>query len=125
MPRGKPNAAEGSDPRKNKMEAVRQAMQNMGMDAPPLEIQKFVMDKFGQDMNLNMISSYKSSVRQKAGIKGRRRRRGRPTKAEATPSAVPGFNFHEGVPWKDLRAIKELAARIGKKGLRELVELLD
>jgi hypothetical protein len=105
------------------MEAVRQALDSLGYEAQPLEIQQFVKDKFGQDMTANMVSSYKSSLRRKAGMRGRRSKRGRPAKTEA--SAAPATAFHDGVPWKDIRAIKDIVGRIGVKGLRELVELLD
>jgi hypothetical protein len=125
MPRGKPNEDQGADPRSNKMEAVRQAMQSLGNDAAPLEIQKFIKEKFNQDMDPNMISTYKSSVRKKAGLRGRRRRRGRPKKGEAVAASATTLSFHEAVPWKDLRTIKDIAGRIGKKGLRELVDWLD
>ena len=126
MPRGKVTSENGSDPRKNKMEAVRQALNSLGFGAAPKEIQQFVLEKFGQEMSLNMISSYKSSCREKAGIRGRRRRRGRPKKAEVVSNTgVQQPNFHDFLPWKDLRTIKDIAGRIGKKGLRELVELLD
>lgn len=110
------------------MEAVRQAMATLGYDASPLEIQKNVKEQFDLDMSANMISSYKSTLRNKAGMAGQRKKRGRPKKtngavpAAATPEVV---TFHDAVPWKDLRTIKDIAGRIGKKGLRELVSLLD
>lgn len=128
MPRGKPNAENSADPRSNKMEAVRQAMASLGYDASPLEIQKSIKEKFDVDMSANMISSYKSTLRNKAGMAGQRKKRGRPRKTDGvapmttTPDVV---TFHDAVPWKDLRTIKDIAGRIGKKGLRELVALLD
>jgi hypothetical protein len=111
------------------MEAVRRAMdpEALGYDASPSEIQKYIKENFDVDMSTNMISSYKSTLRSKAGLAGRRKKkRGRPKKTDsmATHDHVP-LSFHEVVPWKDLRTIKEIARRIGKKGLRELVELLD
>ncbi len=125
MPRGRPNAEQSADPRNNKMEAVRQAMKALGFDASPSEIQTYIKDNFDVDMNANMISSYKSTLRSKAGIAGRRKKRGRPKKAIATTHDSPSVSYHDAVPWKDLRTIKDIAGRIGKKGLRELLELLD
>ncbi|HEY7158002.1 MAG TPA: hypothetical protein VH575_28865 [Gemmataceae bacterium] len=124
MPRGRSNNEHEADPRTNKMEAVRRAMEALGYEAQPLDIQKYIKDNFGLDMNPNMISSYKSSLRKKAGMKGRRKKRGRPRKTEA-PAAHAVAVSHDAVPWKDLRTIKDIAGRIGKRGLRELVELLD
>ncbi len=129
MPRGRPNAEQGSDPTKNKMEAVRRAMDPsaLGYDASPSEIQNYIKENFDVQMSTNMISSYKSTLRSKAGLAGRRKKkRGRPKKTDlvATHETTP-LSFHDAVPWKDIRTIKEIAGRIGKKGLRELVELLD
>jgi hypothetical protein len=124
MPRGKANTEQGADPRTNKMEAVRQAMGKLGYEASPLEIQKFIKDSFNVDMSANMISSYKSTLRNKAGLAGRRKKRGRPRKVD-TAAAAPVTAFHDAVPWKDLRTIKDIAGRIGKKNLRELVDWLD
>lgn len=126
MPRGKPNADHEADPRNNKMEAVRQAMNGLGNDALPQAIHQYILDNFGFDMNVNMISSYKSSIRKKNGVGGRRRKRGRPRKMEgATTTAAPAAVAHDAVLWKDIRTIKDIAGRVGKRGLRELVELLD
>lgn len=127
MPRGRPNADHGGDPKSNKMEAVRQAMTALGDDASPNDIQAYVKEKFGQDIHTNMVSSYKSAVRKKLGLRGRRRKRGRPRKTEAAAvhAAPAAMTSHEGISWKDIRAIKDVAGRIGKKGLKELVELLD
>jgi hypothetical protein len=127
MPRGRPNADHVSDPRKNKMEAVRRAMDALTYDASPSEIQKYIKDNFDVDMNANMISSYKSTLRGKAGIAGRRRKkRGRPKKVAAMANdGVAPASSRDSVPWKDLRTIKDIALRLGKRGLRDLVELLD
>ena len=125
MPRGKPNVEQDADPRKNKMEAVRQAMETLGPDASPLAIQKHIKDSFGVDMSANMISSYKSTVRKKLGLSGRRKKRGRPKKSETMAVVAAPVTFHDAVPWKDLRTIKDIRGRIGKKNLLELVELLD
>jgi hypothetical protein len=107
------------------MEAVRRAMDALSYDASPSEIQKYIKDSFDVDMNANMISSYKSTLRSKAGIAGRRKKRGRPRKLATVATAASPVSFHDAVPWKDLRTIKDIAGRLGKKGLRDLVELLD
>lgn len=107
------------------MEAVRQAMSALGYDASPSEIQKHIKEKFDQDMNPNMISSYKSTLRGKKGMAGRRKKRGRPRKTDGAPMTAAPVSFHDVVPWKDLRTIKDIVGRLGKKGLRDLVELID
>ena len=125
MPRGRLKGENASDPKKNKMEAVRRAVESLGLEASPVDIQKFVMDNFEQDMNVNMVSSYKSNLRQKAGLKGKRKKRGRPRKDETTVAPTHVAVARDIVPWKDIRTIKDIAGRLGAKGLRELVELLD
>jgi hypothetical protein len=70
------------------MEAVRRAMNSLGFDASPLEIQKFVKDNYAQDMHANMVSSYKSTLRNKAGIKGRRRRKRGPARQDGNAGGV-------------------------------------
>jgi hypothetical protein len=125
MARGRPNADHVSDPKKNKMEAVRRAMDALTYDASPSEIQTYIKDNFDVDMNANMISSYKSTLRSRAGMGGRRKKRGRPKKLSVAASAAAPVSFHDAVLWKDLRTIKDIAGRLGKKGLRDLVELLD
>ena len=126
MARGRPNADHVSDPKKNKMEAVRRAMDALTYEASPSEIQKYIKDNFDVDMNANMISSYKSTLRSKAGLGGRRKKRGRPKKLATVASAAAApVSFHDAVLWKDLRTVKDIAGRLGKKGLRDLVELLD
>ncbi len=113
------------------MEAVRQAMSNLGPDGSPSDIQKFIKEQFDVEMTANMISSYKSTLRGKAGLGGKKRKRGRPRKidvvAAATTVAVKPHTVssHDSVPWKDLRTIKDIAGRIGKKNLRDLVDFLD
>lgn len=107
------------------MEAVRRAMDALTYDASPSEIQKYIKENFDVDMNANMISSYKSTLRNKAGLTGqRKKRRGRPKKLVSANSGEHAPS-HDSVPWKDLRTIKDIAKRLGKKGLRDLVELLD
>ena len=50
----------------SKMEAVRQAMGQLGFDATRTEIQRFVQERFGIAMNVDVISSYKADVARKA-----------------------------------------------------------
>src|SRR4051794_24267912 len=44
----------------NKAEYVRRALAELGLGARPGEIQSFIRDHFGVEMNRNHISSYKS-----------------------------------------------------------------
>src|SRR5215472_14580121 len=85
----------------NKRQAVRDAMGVLGMDAGPGEIRDHLL-KNGIDMGTNMISSYKSQIRSKAGMKSRRRRKGgRRIHAEGAVEAAP--RAAGDVSIKDLR----------------------
>lgn len=132
MPRTKStngNAGEAGGVGTNKMEAVRRAMGALGMEASPDDIQKYLKEQFNMDMIANMISSYKSSIRRKAGLSRRRR------KKRGSVAAAVGENFTaptrgrppgsgDGIPMKDLRALKEIAGRLGVSRLRDLVDVL-
>ena len=50
----------------SKMDAVRQAMSELGNAATRTEIQKFVKVRFGVEMNLDVVSSYKAFIASKA-----------------------------------------------------------
>jgi hypothetical protein len=123
MPRGKTKQqaestataepAEGAAP--TKMEAVRQALEELGEKAKPPQIQTFIWENFGITMPPNHISSYKSSLLKKMKGGRGRGRRGRP--AEGQPA--------DGLTIRDLRVIKEISDRLGAQRFREVVELLS
>jgi hypothetical protein len=118
MPRGKSTQpAVGAAPAKadsiSNMEAVRRALAALGPKARPPEIGAYVRQHFGKVIPPNHISSYKSTLTRKG------RKPGRP-RAE-------GDGHHggaDGLSLRDIRAVKELANRIGVARFRELVEVL-
>jgi hypothetical protein len=120
MPRGKPTqpAADGAAHAKasgiSNMEAVRRALAVLGPKARPPEIGAYVQQHFGKVIPPNHISSYKSTLTRKG------RKPGRPR--------ADGDGHHDGsadgLSLRDIRAIKELANRIGVSRFRELVEVL-
>jgi hypothetical protein len=125
MPRGKSKsdnagaAANGSG-KVNQMDAVRQAMGVLGMKASTRDIQAHIKEQLGFEMSPNLISNYKSSIRKKEGLpslRGRRKKRRRAVEAAPTPQPSG-----EGISIKDLRALKELASRLGPGRFREVVE---
>jgi hypothetical protein len=130
MARSKANGDSGEG-KVNKMELVRQALATLGNTAMPGEIADHIKDSTGGkvEMSTNMVSNYKSSILKKKGQSPRRkgRRRGRP--AAVAPTTEVQTTVHsglgaDGVPWKDLRSIRDMAQRLGLSRLRELVELL-
>jgi hypothetical protein len=108
-------AAHGKAGGISNMEAVRRALAALGPKARPPEIGAYVQQHFGKVIPPNHISSYKSTLTKKA------RRPGRP-RAGANGAGRDGSS--DSLSLKDLRAIKELANRIGVSRFRELVEVL-
>jgi hypothetical protein len=126
-----PAAAEGGNGRTkggriNKMECVRQALRDKGKNAKPKEIHDYLLETFGLDMNTKMISTYKGSVLKKGGHKGGRKRRAAP--APVTPVVVlsspqpilPAATVNK----EDVRALMELADRMGPAEIREWLDAL-
>jgi hypothetical protein len=117
------NGNEATGTPANKLDAVRQALGELGKNAKPRDIQQHIKERHGIDMTLQHISTYKSSLRKK-----RRGRRGRKHRAEgeqaATPVRTRGGSSAQ-ITLADLRALKELADRIGNTRLREIAELVS
>jgi hypothetical protein len=106
-------------------DAVREVLDEKGMDTKPLQIQKLIKDKHHLDVSPNLISNYKSFFRSKAGLP--RSRAGRRRKARASNgrhAGRKGAAGREEVRIEDLRALRDMAGRIGPSRLRELVDFL-
>ncbi len=115
MPRGIPkNRANGATI--TKMEGVRRALAEMGMDAAPKQIQEFLKSKFGIYMEPGMISNYKSSLKSpgKTAI-NRNRKPGRPAAASSATGRIT---------LDDIRAVKEVVDKIGADNVRQLADVL-
>src|SRR5437762_3036219 len=92
----------------NKMEGVRKALSQLGNDAKPLEIQKFVKDSFGITMTAEHISNYKGKI---VRSKGKKKRQAKPaaTALAAAHAKAPASNGKPAsVPLEDVLKIKEL-----------------
>jgi hypothetical protein len=102
-----------------KMEGVRQALASLGDGAMPVEIKKFVKDKYNFDMSTSMISNYKSHILnpEKTSVKSVRSRR---KKAGRRRAAAPAG----GIRMEDIQALKQLADRLGAEKVRQLAAVL-
>jgi hypothetical protein len=110
-------AAHGKADGISNMEAVRRALAALGPKAHPPAIGAYVQQHFGRTIPPNHISSYKSTLTKKL------RKPGRP-RAAANGTGRHNGGGSDGLSLKDLRAVKELANRIGVARFRELVEVL-
>ena len=111
-------AADGAAQSISNMEAVRRALGSLGPKARPPEIGAYVREHFGKVIPPNHISSYKSTLTRKA------RQPGRPRAGADGDGDGRSAGASDVLTLKDLRAIKELANRIGVARFRELVEVL-
>jgi hypothetical protein len=66
MPRGIPNKQADNDSPISKMEAVRQALAELGREAKPKEIRNWARDQWKLDLETNQISAYKSLLNKQA-----------------------------------------------------------
>jgi hypothetical protein len=104
----------------NKMDLVRKALGKLGDNAAPKEIQDYLKKAFGVEMNTKFISTYKGSILKKAAGKSRLTRSPEPAAAPpAKKEAASG-----GVSIEDVRAVKELADRLGPAKVRALMDVL-
>ena len=94
----------------NKAQMVRDALAALGHDAKPAAIQEHIKSAGGPEIPTVMISSYKSSMKAKAG-KPAGRGRGRPAKAGGG-----------GGIFGDIATVRDLIAKHGKS---DLVRLID
>jgi len=94
-----------------------------------LQIQAFVKNRFGTELNTNLISSYKKTL---AGKRGKKKK-GAGTKAHGQPrqQAVAEEESHTrtpaaalaGISLEDVRAVKDLVGRVGPDHFRTLIDL--
>jgi hypothetical protein len=127
----------------NKIDAVRQALDNVGQDAPRPKLQEFIKEKFGYVMSTDHISNCKSELK-------RRARKRKPVVARATVTtspvqkpAAPMPQVHRavahvqqmngtagangsvgGISLLDIGAVKGLLGRVGADELKGLIDVL-
>jgi hypothetical protein len=103
------------------MEAVRRALDELGQDATPKDLQRHIKERYAINMTPEHVSTYKSSL-----LRKKKGRRGRKPKDEGAPAAASSTaRGGAAISLRDLRALKELADRIGGSRLRELAELVS
>jgi hypothetical protein len=113
MPRGVPKSRESSI---TKMDAVRQALSELGRNAMPRDIQKHIRENHGVHMEPAMISNYKSSL--KGGNKSALLRRAGSRPRAASGAAGGGFSM------KDIEAVKQVVDKIGADKVQQLAQVL-
>jgi hypothetical protein len=103
---------------KNKTEAVRIALQKLGSDAMPLQIQAYLKDEFGLPISADMASTYKGNLLKKAAGQSQVVRRPRAEPRTRANGTQDGFSI------EDVQSVKALAERIGPDQVRQLLDVL-
>ena len=132
MPRGRPKkqpdtqsqgngAGTTRGGRINKMQCVRDALDELGNDAQPKDIQGFLKRKFDLDMDTKFISTYKGTI-----LRGTAKKSGgvRRPAAVAASNAPKAARANGGISFEDIRAVKALVDRLGADSVRQLAEVL-
>ena len=120
-----------------KVEAVRQALAELGPGAKPTQIQGHVKDKFGIEMSKDHISVTKRSLLKKAaGTKkataGKAGAKKTPAQASAARQAGPAVPLQAtalrrkspSIGLDDIEAVKGLLERVGAVSLHKLIDVM-
>ena len=101
----------------SKMGMVREALEALGYDAQPAEIDSFIKEKHNREVPKAIISSYKSLLKgQKGKVAGKRGRK---------PGSVNGGVVGaRGIQLEDLAAVRGLVSRLGASQVKQLVDVL-
>lgn len=94
---------------------VEAALSDKGWEAPPLELQASIKEKYGVEMPTNYISNYKSQLKS-AGAKDEAKPAG--AKRGRKPKAA-------GLQFADLEAVRGLVDRLGSAQVKELVAMAE
>ena len=97
---------EGGEKKVSQMGMVRIALDDMGADAKPLDMQAHIKSKFGVELPANIISNYKSQIKRNSSGGGV----GRGRKA--------------GLKVEDFETIRGLVRRLGTDQVKRLVEVV-
>jgi hypothetical protein len=118
----KTEGEEGKKPKK--VDMMRAAFDKFGIDGDLDEIQKYIKDTYGEELSKPHISQTKTSERKRLGMKGKRRRRGRPSLAEtaAASNEMAGGNTLDIAEVLALFAdIQRYKDKLGSKNVQKIV----
>jgi hypothetical protein len=121
------NATKGKSGGVSKMDAVREALRQLGWDAKPAQIQGFIKEKFGVEMTLDHISNYKSDIRRKSG-KGKKRGRKpgpKPGAAKAAPKAAANSRRRSHLSIQEADTLRRLLRDVEPGALKGMIDVLS
>jgi hypothetical protein len=119
-------APAGTGKKMKKAEALRQAVDKLGIDATPTNLQKYILETFNIEMSRDHISTAKGEIRRKMKIKGRP---GRKPKAAAAPAPAPALvvaassaNGTGSVNVDEILMLMSLVKRVSPRVVHDLVD---
>jgi hypothetical protein len=124
-----------------KMDAVRRALDELGLTAPTAALREFVKMRFGLDMTSGHVKTYKGKILRMARMGGKTGatksapqkvaartvgiKKATPAKPQAktSPAPVPkGSGKGAGIPLDDILYVKKLVGRFGPGQLHTLID---
>ena len=109
-----------------KQEALRRALIDLGKDAPPLQLQAHIKDKFGIEISTNHISAAKTDIVRKMAGGAKPLPAKSVAKTPAAPKSTATSNGKDGgtVALADVQTVNTLVGRVGANDLKTLIDLL-
>jgi hypothetical protein len=105
------------------VDAVEQALAELGKDAGRSQIHDWIKDKYGYDMTLDHISNCKTELAKRGKKKPGPKPQAAALKHEpAKPQAQPAQK--ESVEITDVLALRGLLDRVGTENLRKLIDAM-
>jgi hypothetical protein len=102
----KSSRGEAGEKKVSQAAMVRAALEALGTDAKPLEMQALIKEKFGVELPANIISNYKSQIKRKSGMSG------------------PGHGRRGGLQVEDFETVRGLVQRLGADQVRRIVAVV-
>ena len=120
----------------SKMDAVRQAIRQLGRSAKPRQIQGAIKEQFGVAMTLDHISNYKSTILKQVGGQAKKAAKGpaapkpaahqpaAPAAARQPAKAAGSGTGGDHLSVDDVRTVKALLSRLRPDSLKGLIDVL-
>jgi ribosomal protein L19E len=107
--------AEGGE---SNMGMVRAAIEELGEGAKPLEIQKYIQEKYSKELPTQIISNYKFQINKKKASGGKGAGTGHGRGRTAAASAAGGLQV------ADFQVIRGLVGRLGADQVKALIDVI-
>jgi hypothetical protein len=104
---------------KSKTAAFNSALEALGTEAKPLEIQQWILQQYGMNLKTSLLSTYKSNWLRKHRSGGAS---GMGTRTFSVRVGKPGSKGDATL--HDIRTLRELVDRVGPTQFKEMLDLL-